>query len=153
VEDEMEASGANRNVTAGEGYAVAHLDDLGDGPGFRKVRTELGVSAFGVNAIVLPPGIETGFHFHDEQEELYFVHRGTVEMEFGDGVVVELREGAFARVDAATPRKIRNRGDADAVYVIAGGKDGYVGRDGRVPEGEEQRVRALHDLRSDSNDG
>ena len=149
----MEASGANQNVTAGEGYAVAHLDDLGDGPGFRKVRTGLGVTAFGVNAIVLPPGIETGFHFHDEQEELYFVHRGSIEMEFGDGAVVELREGAFARVDAATVRKIRNSGHNDAVYVIAGGKDGYVGRDGRVPEGEEQRVRALHDLRSDGSDG
>jgi hypothetical protein len=32
------------------------------------------------------------------------------------------------------------------VYLIAGGKDGYVGRDGRVPEGEEQRVKELHDL-------
>jgi hypothetical protein len=32
------------------------------------------------------------------------------------------------------------------VYVIVGGKDGYVGRDGQVPAGEEQRVRALHDL-------
>jgi hypothetical protein len=31
--------------------------------------------------------------------------------------------------------------------VIVGGKGGYVGRDGRVPEGEEERVRALHDLR------
>jgi len=49
-------------------------------------------------------------------------------------------------VDAATVRKIRNRGDSDAVYVIVGGKDGYVGRDGHVPPGEEQRVRALHDL-------
>jgi hypothetical protein len=31
--------------------------------------------------------------------------------------------------------------------VIVGGKGGYIGRDGRVPEGEEDRVRALHDLR------
>ena len=49
-------------------------------------------------------------------------------------------------MDAATLRKIRNAGDADAVYLCAGGKDGYIGRDGRVPEGEEQRVRAIHDL-------
>jgi quercetin dioxygenase-like cupin family protein len=142
----MEASTDYPGVTEGEGYALGHLDDLGDGPGFRKVRKGLGVTAFGVNAIVLPAGIETGFHFHDAQEELYFVHRGTIEIEFGDGVVHELREGSFARVDAATVRKIRNGSDADAVYVIAGGKDGYVGRDGRVREGEEQRVRAVHDL-------
>ncbi len=42
---------------------------------------------------------------------------------------------------------MRNVGEVDAVYLCAGGKDGYIGRDGRVPEGEEQRVRALHDLR------
>jgi mannose-6-phosphate isomerase-like protein (cupin superfamily) len=133
-------------VKTGEGWAVGHLDGLGEGPGFRKVRRGLDVTAFGVNAIVLPPGIETGFHYHDEQEELYFVHRGTIEMEFGDGTTEQLTEGTFARVDAATVRKVRNSGERDAVYVIVGGKDGYVGRDGQVPSGEEQRVRAVHDL-------
>jgi len=142
----MEASSDFPKVTKGDGYAVAHLDDLGDGPGFRKVRKGLGVTAFGVNAIILPPGIETGFHFHDVQEELYFVHRGTIEMEFGDGSVERLGEGGMARVDAETVRKIRNTGDVEAVYLCAGGKDGYIGRDGRVRPGEEQRVQALHDL-------
>ncbi|HTR72242.1 MAG TPA: cupin domain-containing protein [Solirubrobacteraceae bacterium] len=145
----MEASSAASeypNVIVGEGYAVGNLDDLGDGPGFRKVRKGLGVTAFGVNAIVMPPGIESGFHYHDVQEELYFVHKGEIEIEFGDGSVQLLRAGGLARVDAATVRKIRNRGETDAVYLIAGGKDGYVGRDGRVPEGEEQRVKAIHDL-------
>ena len=61
-------------INVGEGYATGTLDDLGDGPGFRKVRKGLGVSAFGVNALVLPPGVETGFHYHESQEELYFVH-------------------------------------------------------------------------------
>jgi mannose-6-phosphate isomerase-like protein (cupin superfamily) len=142
----MEASTNYPGVTEGDGYAVANLDDLGDGPGFRKIRKGLGVTAFGVNAIVLPPGIETGFHYHDTQEELYFVHRGSLEIEFGDGAVVALGEGGLARVDAATVRKLRNVGEVDAVYVCAGGKDGYVGRDGRVREGEEQRVKAVHGL-------
>ena len=141
----MEA-GEYPKVRRGEGWAVANLDDLGDGPGFRKVRKGLDVTAFGVNAIVLPPGLETGFHYHDEQEELYFLHSGTIEIEFGDGSTERLAAGGLARVDAATVRKLRNVGDVDAVYLIAGGKDGYVGRDGQVPEGEEQRVRALHDL-------
>jgi len=142
----MEASTEYPNVTLGEGYAVGDLDALGAGPGFRKVRKGLGVTAFGVNAIVMPPGIESGFHFHDEQEELYFVHRGAIEIEFGDGTVHRLGEGGLARVDAHTHRKVRNAGDVDAVYLIAGGKDGYIGRDGRVPEGEEMmRVKAIHD--------
>ena len=85
----------------------------------------------------MPPGIESGFHFHDEQEELYFVHRGAIEIEFGDGTVHRLEEGGLARVDAPTLRKVRNAGDGDAIYLIAGGKGGYIGRDGRVPEGEE----------------
>jgi len=142
----MEASSEYPRVRTGAGYAVSHLDDLGEGPGFRKVRKGLGVTAFGGNAIVLPPGIETGSHYHDEQEELYFVHRGAIEMEFGDGSVESLREGCFARVDSATVRKIRNTGEAEAVYVCVGGKGGYIGRDGRVPEGEEQRVRVIGDL-------
>jgi len=142
----MEASAEYPGVSKGEGYATGHLEDLGDGPGFLKVRKGLDVTAFGVNAIVLPPGIETGFHYHDLQEELYFVHRGTIEMEFGDGTVQTLREGGMARVDAPTLRKIRNAGDIDAVYLCAGGKDGYIGRDGRVRPGEEERVKALHDL-------
>ena len=69
-------SESHGNVTKGDGYAVANLADLGEGPGFRKIRKELGVTAFGVNAIVLPPTYETGSHYHDEQEELYFVHSG-----------------------------------------------------------------------------
>lgn len=141
----MEASTEYPKVINGDGYAVGHLDDLGDGPGFRKVRKGLGVTAFGVNAIVLPAGIETGFHLHETQEELYFVHRGEIEMEFGDGSVQLLGEGSFARVDAATVRKTRNAGKVDAIYLCAGGKDGYVGRDGLLPEGAEQGVRPIGD--------
>ena len=123
-------------ITTGDGYAVGHLDDMGEGHGFRKIRRALDVKEFGVNAISMPPGFETGSHYHDEQEELYFVHRGTIEIEFGDGSTHRLETGAAARVDAPTPRKVRNPGDGDAMYVIVGAKGGYIGRDGRAPEGE-----------------
>ena len=124
----------------GDGYAVGHLDGLGEGYGFRKIRRGLGVTAFGINAIVLPPGYETGLHAHEQQEETYFVHRGRIEFRFGDGSSHRLGPGGIARVDAPTVRRIRNVSDSeDAIYVIVGGKDGYVGRDGRLPEGEESR--------------
>lgn len=127
-------------VTKGDGYAVAHLDDLGEGPGFRKVRRELGVTAFGVNAIVLPPSFATGFHYHDEQEELYFLHSGRIEIAFGDGSSFELGPGGMAWVDAPTHRRVRNLSDSeDAVYVVVGAKDGYVGRDGNLAPGETHR--------------
>jgi len=148
----MEASTEYQKVSRGEGYAIGHLDDLGDGPGFRKVRKGLDVTAFGVNAIVMPAGIETGFHYHDVQEELYFVHSGVIEMEFGDGSIQRLQEGTFARVDAATPRKLRNVGDTDAVYLCVGGKDGYVGRDGRAPD-QEQRTGRVGSITGSAEDG
>jgi mannose-6-phosphate isomerase-like protein (cupin superfamily) len=93
---------------------------------------------------VLPPGYATGIHYHDEQQELYFVHRGRIEIAFGDGSAHELGPGGLARVDAATHRKVRNLSDSEeAVYVVVGGKDGYVGRDGRAPEGENPRPTPL----------
>jgi quercetin dioxygenase-like cupin family protein len=124
------------DVVEGDGYAVANVDALADGPGFRKIRRRLGVTAFGVNAVEIPPGYESRKHFHDEQEELYFVHRGRLEMTFNDETTHLLGPGGLARVDASTVRQLKNVGDEPAVYVCVGGKDGYVGRDGRVPEGE-----------------
>jgi quercetin dioxygenase-like cupin family protein len=128
-----------RAVEKGEGWAVANVEAMGEGPGFRKIRRELDVTAFGVNAIEIPAGYETGRHYHDEQEELYFVHRGRIEMTFHDGDSRVLGPGGVARVDASTVRKLKALGDEPALYVCVGGKDGYVGRDGRVPEGETRR--------------
>jgi uncharacterized cupin superfamily protein len=124
-------------VTVGDGWAVGSIDAMGEGPGFRKVRKELGVTAFGVNAIVIPPGYASGRHLHERQEELYFVHRGAVAFRFGDGDEQVLEAGGFARVDAATVRSVRNLSDSEeAIYVCVGGAGGYVGRDGLLPEGE-----------------
>jgi quercetin dioxygenase-like cupin family protein len=122
----------------GDGYAVSSLDDLGQGYGFRKVRRELGVTAFGINAVVLPPGHRTGEHYHDEQEETYFVHSGEVEFRFGDGSTRVLGPGGLARVDPLTHRGMRNTGEQDAIVLVVGGKDGYVGRDGQ-PVGDSPR--------------
>jgi mannose-6-phosphate isomerase-like protein (cupin superfamily) len=132
-------TGEIHEVVEGDGWAVANVDALGEGPGFRKVRRALGVTAFGVNAIELPPGYETGRHFHESQEELYFVHRGRIELTLDDETTHLLGPGGLARVDAATVRKIKNVGDEPTVYLVTGGKDGYVGRDGRLPEGETNR--------------
>lgn len=129
-----------REIVNGPGYAVGDLELLGEGYGFRKIRRGLDVKEMGVNAIVMPPGFETSGHYHDEQEELYFVHRGTIAITFGDGTTHELGAGGLARVDAPTVRSVKNVGEGDAVYVIVGAKGGYVGRDGRLPDGTTSRV-------------
>ena len=73
-----------QETVKGDGWAVSSLDVMGQGPGFRKVRRELDVTAFGVNAIVLPEGHDAGAHYHEEQDELYLVLRGTIEISFGE---------------------------------------------------------------------
>lgn len=120
----------------GASYAVSSLEELGEGYGFRKIRRELGVTAFGINALVLPAGYESGVHYHERQEETYFVHQGEVEFRFGDGTKHLLGPGGIVRVAADTHRGIRNAGDIDAIVIVAGGKDGYVGRDGVAVGGD-----------------
>ncbi len=66
-------------------HAFGSMDELGDGF-FRKVRQALGVTAFGVNVLVFEPGAQGRPHYHDVQDELYFVHRGRARFEV-DGEV------------------------------------------------------------------
>jgi quercetin dioxygenase-like cupin family protein len=129
------------DVRTGEGWAAANLDDLGEGPGFRKVRAELGVEEFGVNAVVLPAGYATGRHFHERQEELYLVLDGEIEFTLGDpGETITLRRGGVVRVSPHTIRSLRNTSPEDeAMYFAVGASGGYVGRDGRQPPEETGR--------------
>ena len=112
-------------------HAFGSLDELGSGPGFRKVRAALGVTAFGINAIVMPPGHDGFLHWHDTQDELYFVHRGRVEVEV-EGETRVLGEGGLFHVESTTRRKVSNPFDEEAVLLAIGGKDGYVERDGHL---------------------
>jgi len=123
-------------------YSSASIEELGDGV-FRKIRRALGVTAFGVNAMVLPPGTEWFEHYHEHQDELYFVHRGTAGFEVG-GDRLELGPGGLVHVKATTPRRFWNAGDEDLVLLLIGGKDGYVERDGHmVDPADEERRRAF----------
>jgi uncharacterized cupin superfamily protein len=116
---------------SGDGWSIASLDDLGEGPGFRKVRATLGVTEFGVNAVVLPPGYTSRRHFHERQQELYLVLRGEIEFQLS-GERHVLGPGGLARVDAPTVRALRNTSETDeAMYFCVGGAGGYVGRDGQ----------------------
>ena len=98
---------------------------------FRKIRRELGITAFGANALVLPPGTEWFNHFHEEQDELYFVHRGKVGF-LVDGEEFELGPGGCCYVESTTPRQFWNAGDEELVILAVGGKDGYVERNGQM---------------------
>jgi len=123
------------------GHAFGSIDELGEGFGFRKVRRALGVTAFGVNAIVYPAGYDGFHHYHDKQDELYFVHSGRALFEV-DGEVRELGPGGLVHVESTTPRKVSNPGPDDLVLLVVGGKDGYVERDGHMVDPADVERRA-----------
>jgi uncharacterized cupin superfamily protein len=124
------------------GYALSSIDELGKGYGFRKVRSALGVTAFGVNVIVGPPGFEGFNHYHDTQDELYFVHAGTAHVEVG-GEERALGPGGLVHVESTTPRKLSNASHTeDLVLLVIGGQGGYVERDGRMVDSADIDRRA-----------
>jgi mannose-6-phosphate isomerase-like protein (cupin superfamily) len=123
------------------GYAFSSLGELGSGYGFRKVRAALGVTAFGVNGIVMPPGFEGFLHFHERQDELYFVHRGRARVEV-DGETRELEEGGLLHVTSTTARRVSNASASeDLVLLVIGGRGGYVERDGHLVDPERDLAR------------
>jgi len=126
------------------GYAFTSVDELGEDYGFRKVRRALGVTAFGVNAIVMPPGFKGFHHYHDTQDELYFVHSGRARIEI-EGEMRELGPGGLCHVESTTPRRVSNASeDEDLVLLVVGGKGGYVERDGHmVDPADIERRRAF----------
>ena len=124
-------------------HAFGSIDELGEGYGFRKVRRALGVDAFGANVIVMPPRYEGFQHYHDEQDELYFVHAGSARVEV-EGEERLLGPGGMVHVTSTTPRRISNAGDEDLVLFVIGGKGGYVERDGHmVDDADVERRRSF----------
>jgi mannose-6-phosphate isomerase-like protein (cupin superfamily) len=113
------------------GHAFGTIDELGEGFGFRKVRHALGITAFGVNVVIYPPHYEGFHHYHDTQDELYFVHSGRARVEVEDEVR-ELGPGGMVHVESTTPRRLSNVGDEPLVMLVVGGKGGYVERDGHM---------------------
>ena len=97
------------------GYAFGSIDELGEGYGFRKVRVPLGITAFGINAVVYPPGHDGFNHYHDTQDELYFVHSGTARFEV-DGETRELGPGGLLHVESTNPGRSRTRARATTSY-------------------------------------
>ena len=121
-------------------YSFSSIDELGEGPGFRKVRGPLGIEAFGSNVMVMPPHFEGFEHYHDSQDELYFVHSGTARIDVG-GETRELGPGGFFHCQSTLPRRISNAGATDLVVLAVGAKNGYVERDGHLVDPERDGER------------
>ena len=129
------------------GYRRTSIDELGSGL-FRRLRLALEVTAFGVNAIVLPPGTEWFNHYHERQDELYFVHRGRAGFRV-DGDEFEIGPGGAVHVESTTPRQFWNAGEEHLILLAVGGCGGYVARDGQLVDPadlERRRAASAGDL-------
>jgi uncharacterized cupin superfamily protein len=105
---------------SGEGYAIAHSDELERTGSWRLVRRSLGLHSFGVNLVEVAPG--DTLPEHDEvdrdQEELFYVISGNPSLLI-DGAEHALPAGTFARLDPPHRRTVRNTGDEPALVLIA----------------------------------
>jgi uncharacterized cupin superfamily protein len=103
----------------GDGYVIAHQQELERTGGWTLVRRSLGAESFGVNLIEIPPG--ESIPEHDErgrdQEELFFVLAGSPVLVI-DGVDHATAPGVFALLAPERRRTLRNDGSEPCSTLI-----------------------------------
>jgi uncharacterized cupin superfamily protein len=108
-------------VTEGDGFVIAHRDELERAGPWWLVRRTLGCSSFGVNLVEIAPGDQIPEHDETarDQEEVFFVVAGEATVVIG-GEEHPAPAGTFARLDPAPARTVRNRsGEAVTVLVAS----------------------------------
>jgi mannose-6-phosphate isomerase-like protein (cupin superfamily) len=107
----------------GPGYAARSLDELPDlWDGFaRLVREGMGITAFGVQVMNLPPDYATKSHDESEtgQQELYVALAGSGAVVIGDERL-PLDAEHMVRVDAGVARVLTSDGDGLRVLCVGG---------------------------------
>lgn len=103
------------------GRAIDDLPDLWDGFA-RLVREGMGVSAFGVQIMDLPPDYETKSHDEADsgQQELYVGLRGAGAVVIEGGERLQLDPEHLVRVDAGVGRVLTSGPDGLRVLCIGG---------------------------------
>jgi mannose-6-phosphate isomerase-like protein (cupin superfamily) len=116
-----------RDMNTDMGYHVvdpADLDTVPDRPcELRRVSDAAGFSRMAVNRFRADPGeqLPLAYHYHDEQEELFYVVKGTLAVETPERTY-EVPAGSFFAVEPKSPQRAYNPADADGrVTVVAVG--------------------------------
>ena len=86
---------------------------------FVPLRRRLGVTAFGLNQMVLEPGQRGRIHRHAHQEEVYLVLEGTLSL-LVEGEEQTLEHGELVRVAPTVRRQLVNRGPGRVVLLASG---------------------------------
>ena len=111
----------------GVGYAVLDFDAR---ERFVRLRSELGVTSFGLNLILLRPGQRGRIHRHERQEEVYVVLEGELTLVIDGEERPKLRRGEAVRIGPELRRQLLNRGPETCAVLAIGGDGEHAGRDG-----------------------
>jgi hypothetical protein len=106
-------------------YSARRLGEIerAFGGALARVRAELGITAFGVQVVDLPPNsgqlAPEHDHLHDGQEELYLLLAGEAEVIVPDGVV-QLDPETFVRLGPSVRRRLRSGAPGARVLMVGG---------------------------------
>ena len=114
-----------------EGVGRARIEEEA-GEFFISLRRPLGVTALGLNQIVLRPRQRLRIHRHRHQDEVYLVLRGTLTVEFDGGELMTLGPGELVSVASRVRRQLSNRGEEQCVIVAMGASGEHESRDGEA---------------------
>jgi uncharacterized cupin superfamily protein len=102
-----------------EGVTIRRREDLERTGNWLLVRRSLGVDAFGINLVEIPPGERIPEHDETDrdQEELFLVLEGSPSLVV-DGREIEAPAGTFARLDPQLSRTVVNNTEELAAVLI-----------------------------------
>ena len=105
-------------------YTVKRIDDMEAvfAGAYKRARAELGVEAFGMQVIDMPPHAHQypeHDHTHDGQEEVYLSLRGSGDIEI-EGERTPLEPDTMVRVGSSTTRKVWSGDDGLRLLIIGG---------------------------------
>src|SRR3954469_1190449 len=102
-----------------EGVTIRRREDMERSGTWLLVRRSLGLDAFGMNLVEIPPGERIPEHDETgrDQEEVFLVLEGSPSLVV-DGREIETPAGTFARLDPHLQRTVVNNGDEPASVLI-----------------------------------
>jgi uncharacterized cupin superfamily protein len=104
-----------------EGLTIRRREDLERTGNWLLARRSLGLAAFGMNVVEIPPGERIPEHDESDrdQEEVFIVLEGSPSLVV-DGREIETPAGTFARLDPGLRRTVVNHGeDVAAVLIVS----------------------------------
>ena len=131
-----------------ERRSLADLETNPEKPGRRwELSPQLGITDYNLNVAVLAPGerlSQNAYHYHENQEEVYYVIEGRVRVEVEDGSF-DLAADEVLRFEPGAPHLLHNPFDERCRLIAIGSPP-----EGRYPV---EQVQSYEDLLAERYDG